>query len=90
MIRYVDSLDLAERNDQAQATRSSVGRDAIDPRVLFSLWLFATLEGENNARRIARLTERDLAYMWICVGVLLHYHALCSFHEATRWRPQLL
>ena len=79
VVRYVDSLDLTEFYRGIKATQSTVGRDAIDPRVLFSLWLFATLDGENSGRRIARLTERDLVYMWICGGISVNYHTLCDF-----------
>jgi transposase len=79
VVKYVDSLDLTELYDQIKATRNRAGRDPIDPRILFSLWLFATLEGENSGRRIAVLTERDLAYMWICGGVSVNYHTVCDF-----------
>ena len=43
--RYVESLDLSELYEPIRATEGNVGRDAIDPRILFALWLFATLEG---------------------------------------------
>lgn len=79
VVKYVDSLDLTELYDQIKATKNRAGRDPIDPRILFSRWLFATLEGENSGRRIAALTERDLAYMWICGGVSVNYHTVCSF-----------
>ncbi len=82
VVKYVDSLDLSELYRPIKATQTNVGRDAIDPRILFSLWLFATLEGENRGRRIAALAERDLAYMWICGGVSVNYHTLCDFRTA--------
>ena len=47
--------------------------------MLFALWLFATLEGENSGRRIAELCKRDLAYMWICGSVSVNYHTICDF-----------
>lgn len=84
VVAYVDSLDLSELYADIKATRGNVGRDAIDPRILFSLWLFATLEGENSGRRIAELTTRDLAYMWICGGVSVNYHTVCDFRTAHR------
>jgi transposase len=79
VVNYVETLDLSDLYQQIKATRSHVGRTAIDPRMLFSLWLFATLEGENSGRRIAKLTQRDLAYMWICGGVSVNYHSICDF-----------
>jgi transposase len=80
--RYVDSLDLSELYESIQATEGNVGRDAIDPRILFALWLFATLEGETSARRIAKLTERDIPYKWICGGVSVNYHKVSDFRTA--------
>lgn len=77
--QYVDSLDLSELYEPIRATEGNVGRDAIDPRILFALWLFATLEGITSARRIAELTERDIPYMWVCGGVSVNYHRLSDF-----------
>lgn len=77
--QYVDSLDLTELYQSIKATRDNAGRDAIDPRILFALWLFATIEGIGSARRLADLTQRDIAYMWICGGVSVNYHRLSDF-----------
>jgi transposase len=77
--QYVESLDLSELYLSIKATQDNVGRDAIDPRILFALWLFATLEGVSSARRIAELTTRDIPYMWICGGVSVNYHRLSDF-----------
>lgn len=77
--QYVDSLDLTELYEPIQAVQGHVGRDAIDPRILFALWLFATLEGLTSARRIADLTIRDIPYMWICGGVSVNHHRLSDF-----------
>jgi transposase len=76
---YVESLDLTELYGSIKATRDNVGRDPIDPRILFALWLFATIEGTTSARRIATLTTRDIPYMWICGGVSVNYHRLSDF-----------
>jgi len=79
VVTYCDSLDLSELYEPIKATQGHVGRDPIDPRLLFALWLFATLEGENSGRRIAELCQRDLAYMWICGNVSVNYHTICDF-----------
>ena len=81
VVKYVDSLDLSELYCRIKATSDHVGRAPIDPRILFSLWLFATLEGINSGRKIAKLTERDVAYMWICGGVSVNYHTVCDFRK---------
>jgi len=77
--QYVESLDLTELYQSIRATRHEVGRDAIDPRILFALWLFATIEGQSSARRLDELTRRDIPYMWICGGVSVNYHRLSDF-----------
>lgn len=77
--QYVESLDLTELYQAIKATRGNVGRDPIDPRILFALWLFATVEGVGSARRLAELAKRDIAYMWICGGVSVNHHRLSDF-----------
>jgi transposase len=79
VVGYCESLDLSELYAPIKATRENLGRTPIDPRILFELWLFATLEGENSGRRIDELCKRDLAYMWICGEVSVNYHTICDF-----------
>lgn len=77
--QYVESLDLSELYQCIKATENNVGRDPIDPRILFALWLFATIEGVTSARRIAELSQRDIPYMWICGGVSVNHHRISDF-----------
>lgn len=77
--QYAQSLDLSELYARIEATESNSGRDAIDPRILFALWLLATLEGFSSARRLAKLCTRDIPYMWTCGGVSVNYHRLSDF-----------
>jgi transposase len=83
----VVSADLSELYDRIQAVEGNVGRDAIDPRILMALWLFATVEGVSSAREIERLTKRDNCYRWICGGVSVNRTTLASFCTAS---PELL
>ena len=80
--QYVESLDLSELYASIKAVEGHVGRDAIDPRILFALWLFGTLEGVSSARRLAELTTRDVPYLWICGVVSVNYHRLSDFRTA--------
>lgn len=80
--QYAQSCDLTELYQRIQAVAGHVGRDAVDPRLLFALWLFATLEGVTSARRLATLTTRDIPYQWLCGGVSVNYHLLCDFRAA--------
>jgi transposase len=76
---YVERQDLSRLFDAIRARGSSAGRAAIDPRVLFALWLYSTLEGVGSGREIARLCREHDAYRWICGGVPVNYHALNDF-----------
>lgn len=76
---YVDSLDVKPLYRQIEAVEGGVGRDAVDPKILLALWMFATIEGVSSARHLARLCERDLAYLWICGEVGVNYHLLSDF-----------
>jgi transposase len=72
----VEQMDLSQFYAQIRAVEDGPGRDALDPKVLLALWLYATSEGVGSARHLARLCERDHAYMWICGGLKPNYHAL--------------
>lgn len=76
---FVEGLDLTGFYDQIKAREGRPGRDPADPRVLVTLWLLATTEGVGSARKLAKLCERDLAYMWVCGGVGVNYHMLSDF-----------
>ena len=79
---YVERQDLSALFDAIKARGSIAGRAAIDPRILFSLWLYATLDGVGSGREVARLTTAHDAYRWICGGVDVNYHALNDFRSA--------
>ena len=76
---YVDSLDLTPLYGKIRAVEGGVGRDAVDPKILMALWMFAIIEGISSARHLTRLCERDLPYVWICGEVGVNYHLLSDF-----------
>jgi transposase len=80
--RYVDSLDLSPLYSKIKAVEGVAGRDAVDPKILLALWMFATIEGISSARQIARLCERDMAYLWICGDVGVNHHLVSDFRTA--------
>lgn len=77
--RYVKSLDLSPLDANVRAVEGSCGRNPVDPRILMTLWMFATIEGISSARQIAKLCKRDVVYMWVCGGVGVNYHLLSDF-----------
>jgi len=84
---YVEGLDLSRLYEAIQSVEGGPGRDAIDPRILMALWLYATLEGVGSARQLAQLCVDHVAYRWICGGVSVNYHTLSDFRTA---HPELL
>ncbi len=78
---YVVRQDLSKLFEAVKARGSNAGRAAIDPRILFALWLYATLEGVGRGREVARLSVEHDAYRWICGGVSVNYHALNDFRS---------
>ena len=78
---YVVRQDLSRLFDAIKARGSNAGRAAIDPRILFALWLYATLDGVGSGREVARLSQEHDAYRWICGGVSVNYHALNDFRS---------
>ncbi len=76
---YIDGLDLSVFYKQVRTTVRSSGRSAIDPAILMSLWLYATLDGVGSARLLDRLCTSEAAYRWLCGGVGVNYHTLADF-----------
>lgn len=76
---YVESLDLSPLYEQIRAVEGHVGRSPIDPRILFALWLYATLDGVGKARHLDRLCREQITYQWLCGGVTVNYHTLSDF-----------
>jgi transposase len=78
---YVEQQDLGALFDAIRARGTAPGRRAIDPRILFALWLYAVLDGVGSGREVTRLTREHDAYRWICGGVPVNYHALNDFRS---------
>lgn len=78
---YVEGLDLGVLYGRVRTTVQSSGRPAIDPAILMSLWLYATLDGVGSARLVDRLCESEAAYRWLCGGVSVNYHTLSDFRS---------
>jgi len=78
----VERLDLTAFYAPIAAVEGQAGRPAIDPKILLTLWLYATSEGIGSAREVARLCVVHDAYRWICGGVHVNYHTLSDVRVA--------
>ncbi len=84
--QYACVCDISPWIAEIRAVAGGAGRDAVDPRILLALWLFATVEGIGSARRLAEFCQRDFAYLWLCGEVTVNRDLLntfrCSHPEA--------
>jgi transposase len=79
--RFVERLDLAVLLNPIKSRECGPGRPAIEPRILLTLWLYATSKGIGSAREIERLCNEHDVYRWICGGVSVNYHTLSDFRS---------
>jgi len=76
---FVERQDLSALYDLILAREDRPGRTPVDPKLLLSLWLSATLDGFGSARELERRCSQDLPYRWLCGGVSVNYHTLSDF-----------
>jgi transposase len=55
------------------------GREAWDPRLLVSLWVYAYSEGIGSAREIERQMEWEAGFRWLAGLELVNHHTLSDF-----------
>jgi transposase len=82
---FVSGLELDDFYERIKARDTVAGRPASDPAVLLAVLLYATVESEGSARKIARLCRDHAAYRWLCAGVPVNHDMLSAFrreHEA--------
>lgn len=82
--RFVEGLDLRHFYATIRAREGGPGRDAIDPKILIAVWLYATITGVGSAREVDRLCYSHDAYRWLRGGVSVNYHTLSDFRVAHR------
>jgi transposase len=88
---FTEGLDLAALYQPIKATQHRPGHPHIDPRILMSLWLYATIDGVGTARELDRLCTSHTAYRWLCGGVSVNYHTLADFRvDHHDWLDELL
>ena len=49
VVAFVEQADLSELYDSIRAVEGGPGRSPIDPQILLSLWLYATIKGVGSA-----------------------------------------
>src|SRR5205814_10326713 len=56
-----------------------LGRSALSPRMLLTLWLYAISRGIGSAREIERLLKTDGGFRWIVGDLDVSHHKLSEF-----------
>jgi transposase len=75
----VAAMDLSAFCEPIKAREGNAGRDATDPALLVSLWLYAATRGCGAARELARLCTESRPFQWLCADVTVNYHLLSDF-----------
>lgn len=78
----VQGLDLTGLYDCIKAVEGHAGRPATDPRILVSLWIYASDERIASGRELYRRCYDCDPYKWLRGGVDLNYHTLSDFRTA--------
>ena len=61
------------------AVEGAAGREAFDPQLLISVWIYAYSQKVSSAREIARRCHYDPAYQWLTGLEVVNYHTLSDF-----------
>jgi transposase len=76
---FVGRLDLSRYYEDIKAVNGVAGREATDPQLLISLWIYSYTEGISSGREISRLCEYHPAYQWLTGMKPVNYHTLTDF-----------
>jgi transposase len=79
VVAVVEQLDLERFHEPIKARAGQAGRDATDPQLLVSLWLYACIRGIGSARELARQCEESAPFRWLCGGVGVNHRLLSDF-----------
>ena len=82
VVAFVEQCDLSKLYEGIKSVEGKAGTPPIDPQILLSLWLYATIKGIGSARELDRQCRWHLAFQWICGDVSVNYHTLSDFRVA--------
>jgi transposase len=77
--KFIELMNIDKAMEKIQSFQNSSGRPAIDPKILLTLWLYATIEGYGSAYQLEKLCHESLPYKWICGGVEIGRKTLSDF-----------
>lgn len=78
---FVSNMDLGVCLDDIWTFQGEPGRTAIDPKILFCLWIYSIIDGNASARKLEELCLNHTIYKWICGGVPVNRTTLAEFRS---------
>lgn len=72
-------LDLSRFYAAIASEEGAAGREAIDPRLLVSLWVYAYSQGISSAREVSRLMDYHPGFQWLTGMRVINHHTLSDF-----------
>jgi len=79
---FLDRLDLSKFSEEQRAVEGSVGRSAISPHLLLSIWIYSYARGVSSARQISREMEHEPGLQWLAGMEVVNHHTLSDFRVA--------
>jgi transposase len=76
---YVQKLDMSGFITKIRSVAGNAGRPATDPRLLLSLWIYATIEGIGSGRVIETYCTDHNAFKWLCGNIAVNYRTITDF-----------
>jgi transposase len=79
---FLARLDLTRFSVDQRAVEGHVGRSAISPCLLLSIWIYSYARGVSSARQISREMEHEPGLQWLAGMEIVSHHTLSDFRVA--------
>lgn len=75
----VSRLDMGPLEKSIKAVEGGAGQSSLDPRLLTSLWIYATSLGVSSGRELSRMCEYEPGCQWLTAMEVVNHHTLSDF-----------
>ena len=79
--QFAQNMDFSVCYEEINSFQGDTGRAAIDPKILFVLWVYTIMDGNSSARKLEELCENHNVYKWVCGGVSVSRTILAEFRS---------
>jgi transposase len=79
--RFTGRLQLDAFVEDVKAVEGRAGREAIHPRLLISVWIYAITRGLHSAREISRQMNYEPGLQWLTGLRTINHHTLSDFRS---------